>query len=176
MTGNDETLLAKVRKLRDHGRSSKYEHEMIGYGERLDALQAAVLGAKLPHLEAWTEARRAHAQSYNELLAGCDLDTPYERPEGRHVYHLYVVRTPRRDELAAHLKAQGIATGIHYPVPLHRQPAYLKEGYGEVRLPVTEQAAAEVLSLPIYPEMSAAQIAQVAEAVIGFGHATRAVG
>ncbi len=176
VTGNDETLLAKVRKLRDHGRSSKYEHEMIGYGERLDALQAAVLGAKLPHLEAWTEARRAHAQSYNELLAGCDLDTPYERPEGRHVYHLYVVRTPRRDELAAHLKAQGIATGIHYPVPLHRQPAYLKEGYGEVRLPVTEQAAAEVLSLPIYPEMSAAQIAQVAEAVIGFGHATRAVG
>jgi dTDP-4-amino-4,6-dideoxygalactose transaminase len=165
VTGNDEALLAKVRKLRDHGRTSKYEHDEIGFGERLDALQAAVLGAKLPHLEGWIEARRAHARLYNELLADCDVVTPYESPEVRHVYHLYVIRTPRRDMMLAHLKSQGIAAGVHYPIPLHWQPAYLKQGYGDVSLPITERVASEVVSLPMYPELSDEQIAYVVQAV-----------
>lgn len=165
VTGNNEELLARVRKLRDHGRTSKYEHDEIGFGERLDGLQAAILAAKLPHLEDWTEARRSHARLYNELLAGCDAVTPYELEDARHVYHLYVIRTPHRDKVLAHLKSKGIDAGIHYPVPLHRQPAYLKQGYGDVSLPVTEQVVPEVLSLPMYPELTYEQIAYVAEAV-----------
>lgn len=168
VTGNDETLLAKVRCLRNHGRTSKYEHQEVGWGERLDALHAAILGAKLPHLEAWTEARRAHAQRYAELLADCDVVTPYEAPCVRHVYHLYVIRTSRRDDLLAHLRAKGIGAGVHYPIPLHRQPAYLREGYGDVHLPITEQAADEVLSLPMCPELTEDQITYVAEAVKEF--------
>jgi dTDP-4-amino-4,6-dideoxygalactose transaminase len=165
VTSNDAELLDKVRKLRDHGRTTKYEHDEIGFGERIDALQAAILAAKLPHLEDWTEARRAHARLYDELLADCDVVTPFESPEVRHVYHLYVVRARRRDELLARLKEKGIGAGIHYPLPLHRQPAYLKQGYGDLSLPVTEQVAAEVLSLPMYPELTREQIEYVAEAV-----------
>ncbi len=165
VTSNDESLLATVRLLRDHGRTTKYEHQEIGYGGRLDALQAAVLNAKLPHLDDWTEARRSHARAYSEMLAGSDLVTPYESPNGRHVYHLYVIRSPKRDRLLEHLKAKGIQAGIHYPIPLHRQPAYLKQGYDKVSLPVTEQAAGEVLSLPMYPELTSEQLVRVAEAV-----------
>lgn len=165
VTGNDEALLTKVRKLRDHGRMTKYEHDEIGFGERIDALHAAILSAKLPHLEAWTEARRSHARLYNEMLAGSDLVTPVESPEVRHVYHLYVIRTERRGAILDHLKQKGIGAGIHYPIPLHRQPAYLKQGYGDVSLPITEQAAQEIVSLPMYPELTAEQLTYVAEAV-----------
>jgi dTDP-4-amino-4,6-dideoxygalactose transaminase len=165
VTGNDEALLAKVRKLRDHGRTTKYEHDEIGFGDRIDALQAAILAAKLPHLDEWTEARRAHARQYDELLAGVDVIRPYEAPNVRHVYHLYVIRVPRRDEMLEHLKSQGVGAGIHYPVPVHRQPAYLKEGYGDVSLPVTEQVASEIVSLPMYPELTREQIEYVAQAV-----------
>ena len=165
VTGNDETLLARVRKLRDHGRTSKYEHDELGFGQRIDALQAAILGAKLPHLEAWTEARRSHARLYNELLSGAGVETPFEAENVRHVYHLYVVRTTRRDHLLAQLKAKGIDAGIHYPIPVHRQPVYLKLGYGDVSLPITEKTAAEILSLPMYPELRREQIEYVAQAV-----------
>lgn len=165
VTGNDEALLAKVRKLRDHGRTTKYEHDEIGFGDRIDALQAAILGAKLPHLNEWTEARRAHARQYNQLLAGAEVITPYEAPNVRHVYHLYVIRVARRDEMLEHLKSQGVGPGIHYPVPVHRQPAYLKQGYGNTSLPVTDQIASEVLSLPMYPELTCEQIDYVARAV-----------
>jgi dTDP-4-amino-4,6-dideoxygalactose transaminase len=165
VTGNDETLLAKVRKLRDHGRTSKYEHDELGFGQRIDALQAAILGAKLPHLEAWTEARRSHARLYNELLSDAGVETPFESENVRHVYHLYVVRTSRRDHLLQQLKAKGIDAGIHYPIPVHRQPVYLKLGYGDVSLPITEQAAGEILSLPMYPELQPDQIKYVAQAV-----------
>jgi len=168
VTSNDETLLEKVRKLRDHGATTKYEHDEIGWCERLDALQAAVLAVKLPHLEQWTEARRSHARLYNELLAGYEVVTPYELPEARHVYHLYVIRTGRRDDLVAFLKGKGVEAGIHYPIPLHRQPAYVKQGYSDVRLPMSEQAAAEVLSLPMYPELTEAQIGYVTDAVKEF--------
>jgi dTDP-4-amino-4,6-dideoxygalactose transaminase len=168
VTGNDDELLARVRRLRNHGRTRKYEHIELGWGQRLDALQAAILAAKLLHLEAWTEARRAHARRYTELLADCDVVTPYEAPSVRHVYHLYVIRTPRRDDLLAHLRAKGIGAGIHYPIPLHRQPAYLEDGYGHLRLPVAEQVAAHVLSLPMYAELLDDQIAYVAEEVKEF--------
>jgi dTDP-4-amino-4,6-dideoxygalactose transaminase len=165
VTGNDEAMLAKVRKLRDHGRTTKYEHDEIGFGDRIDALQAAILAAKLPYLNEWTDARRAHARRYDELLADPDVIRPYEAPNVRHVYHLYVIRVPRRDEMLEHLKSQGVDAGIHYPVPVHRQPAYLKEGYGHISLPVTEQVAGEVVSLPLYPELSSEQIEYVARAV-----------
>lgn len=165
VTGNDESLLARVRMLRDHGRTTKYEHEEIGYPERLDALQAAILGAKLPHLEQWTEARREHARLYNELLSGGSITTPFQSPNVRHVYHLYVIRTANRDRMLEHLQSKGIGAGIHYPIPLHRQPAYLKQGYGDARLPITEQVASEVISLPMYPELRREQIEYVTEAV-----------
>ena len=169
VTGNnDENLLTKVRKLRDHGRSSKYEHEEVGFGERLDALQAAVLSVKLSYLDEWIEARRRNARLYNELLRDADVVTPEEVPNVRHAYHLYVVRTPRRDALLARLKACGIGAGIHYPLPLHRQPAYLKLGYADVVLPETERAAAEVLSLPMYPELTEEQIGYVTEQIREF--------
>lgn len=165
VTGNDETLLARVRKLRDHGRTTKYEHDEIGFGERIDALQASILAAKLPHLESWTNARRDHARLYNELLADSDVIIPFESPNVRHVYHLYVIRRPGRDALLEHLKSKGIGAGVHYPIPLHRQPAYLKQGYGNVNLPITEQIAGEVVSLPMYPELTREQIEYVAQAV-----------
>jgi len=156
VTGNDPELLAHVRKLRDHGRTSKYEHDEIGYGERLDALQAAVLGAKLAHLADWTVARRRHARRYSELLAGADVITPSEDPLDEHVFHLYVVRSERRDALHRHLVDAGVGAGIHYPVPLHRQLAY--RDLPAVSLPATELAASQVLSLPMFPELSNDQI------------------
>jgi dTDP-4-amino-4,6-dideoxygalactose transaminase len=165
VTGTDLALLKRVRLLRDHGRTSKYEHEEIGFGERIDALQAAVLHAKLPHLEAWTEARRAHARRYDDLLADVDVVTPFEAPGVRHVYHLYVIRTARRDDVCARLQARGIGAGVHYPLPVHRQPAYLRQGYGTLSLPVTEQAAREVLSLPLYPELEEEQMQTVVRAL-----------
>jgi dTDP-4-amino-4,6-dideoxygalactose transaminase len=154
VTGDDTALLDRVRKLRDHGRRSKYEHDEVGFGERLDALQAAILGAKLPHLEAWTEARRAHAGQYDKLLADCDVATPYASPNVRHVYHIYAVRSPRRDALLKHLNEAGIGAA-----------SYVKLGYGEVSLPVTEEVAGEILSLPMYPELAEEQVAHVVQAV-----------
>jgi dTDP-4-amino-4,6-dideoxygalactose transaminase len=168
VTGNDPDLLAHIRLLRDHGRTTKYEHVEIGFAERIDALQAAILAAKLPHLEGWTEARRAHARRYDEKLAGSAVTTPREAPGVRHVYHWYVVRSRDRDRLLSHLKERGIGAGIHYPIPLHRQPAYMALGYGDVSLPHTERAAAEVLSLPIYPELTAEQLDWVVASVREF--------
>jgi dTDP-4-amino-4,6-dideoxygalactose transaminase len=168
VTGSDPALIERVRKLRDHGRTSKYEHDMVGYGERLDALQAAILGVKLRHIEAWTAARRRGAARFGELLHHVPVKLPPEVAGSRSAFHLYVIRLPRRDALAVHLKGLGIATGIHYPIPLHRQPAYLAQGYGDVHLPETERAAAEVLSLPLYPELTEEMIARVASGVAGF--------
>ncbi len=168
VTGNDPAVLERIRRLRDHGRTTKYEHLEVGFAERIDALQAAILAAKLPHLEAWTEARRRHAERYAELLSSADVVVPTARDGVRHVYHLFVLRSSRRDALLGALKSAGIMAGIHYPIPLHRQPAYLAKGYGEVSLPHTERAAAEVLSLPMYPELSEEALAYVAAAVAEF--------
>jgi dTDP-4-amino-4,6-dideoxygalactose transaminase len=163
VTSNDPELLARVRKLRDHGRTSKYEHDEIGYGERIDALQAAILGVKLRHLAEWTSARRRHARRYAELLAEANVITPTEDAMDEHVFHLYVVRSERRDELLANLVAVGVGAGIHYPVPLHRQRAF--KHLQAVNLPHTERAAREVLSLPMYPELSDDQLEFVADQV-----------
>ena len=168
VTSNDPQLLDRIRRLRDHGRTTKYEHVEIGFAERIDALQAAILGAKLPHLEAWTEARRHHAERYDELLSGADVVIPAVHEDMRHVYHLYVVRSERRDSLLEHLKSAGVMAGVHYPIPLHRQPAYVALGYGPVSLPHTERAAAQVLSLPIYPELPDNALRYVAETVRAF--------
>ena len=167
VTGNDAALLGRVRKLRDHGRTTKYEHDEVGFGERMDALQAAILGVKLRHLEPWTECRRAHARVYNALLRDERLVLPQEASDIRHVYHLYVVRTQQRDDMLAHLKSNNISAGIHYPIPVHLQPAYVKRGYRD-SLPVTEKAAGEIVSLPMYPELKREQLEHVAATVMEF--------
>lgn len=165
---NDAELAERVRMLRDHGRLSKYEHQLLGFGERLDALQAAILGAKLPYLEDWIERRRALAARYNELLADSGLVLPHELPDRRAVYHLYVVRSAHRDALLEHLKARGIGAGIHYPIPLHLQPSLCYLGYRAGDFPQAEQASREVLSLPLYPEMTDEQVRYVAQAILSF--------
>jgi dTDP-4-amino-4,6-dideoxygalactose transaminase len=166
VTTDDEALAGRLRKLRDHGRVSKYVHDELGYGHRLDALQAAILGAKLPHLDAANAARRRLAARYNKLLANADLILPFV-PEGvAPVWHLYVVRTPRRDDVLASLKTQGIEAGIHYPLPLHLQPAYRSLGLGPGSFPVAEAVALQVLSLPLFPEMMDEQQEQVAAALV----------
>jgi dTDP-4-amino-4,6-dideoxygalactose transaminase len=166
VTSEDDDLLARVRKLRDHGRTSKYEHDEIGYGERIDALQAAILAAKLPHLTEWTNARQRHARLYTELLAGTNVTTPSEDPLDEHVFHLYVIRSKRRDELLARLQASGVGAGIHYPIPLHRQAAF--RDLAPVILPHSDAAATEILSLPLFPELRDEQIEFVAEQVWQF--------
>jgi dTDP-4-amino-4,6-dideoxygalactose transaminase len=168
VSGRDLAALARVRSLRDHGRSSKYRHETVGFGERLDAVQAAVLRVKLRHLDGWTAARRSHAARYRQLLAGLPIQLPQEAAGVQHVYHLYVIRTERRDPLLASLKARGIEAGVHYPLPVHLQPAFQYLGGLKGQLPETERAAAEVLSLPLYPELEDAQLRHVTETIREF--------
>ncbi|HSN73914.1 MAG TPA: DegT/DnrJ/EryC1/StrS family aminotransferase [Anaerolineae bacterium] len=165
VTTDDAVLAARLRKLRDHGRSSKYLHDELGYAHRLDALQAAILAAKLPHLDAANAARRRLAARYRELLADSDLVLPFVPDGVTPVWHLYVIRTLRRDDLLASLKAQGIEAGIHYPLPLHLQPAYRSLGLGPGSFPVAEDAARQVLSLPLFPEMTEKQQKRVAAAL-----------
>jgi dTDP-4-amino-4,6-dideoxygalactose transaminase len=165
---DDAAIAQRVHLLRDHGRESKYEHLEIGYGERLDALQAAILRAKLPHLEDWTEAKRRHAYRYNELLADCRVTVPQELPGVRHVYHQYVIRVPARDELLEALKRKGIGAGVHYPLALHQQPALRYLGYQEGDFPAAEQASREVLSLPIFPELTPEQQEWVVASIQAF--------
>lgn len=156
-----------VRMLRDWGAEKKYEHVLKGYNFRLEGMQGAVLRVKLPHLERWTEARRAAARHYDALFAGTDVAAPWTAPDVRHVHHLYVVRTPRRAAWQDALTAQGIQTGIHYPTPVHLLPAFADLGYRKGQFPHAERAASEVLSLPMFPELTAAQREEVAQAVIG---------
>lgn len=165
---NNAELAERVRMLRDHGRRSKYEHEILGYGERLDALQAAILAAKLPHLETWTERRRALARRYHQLLVGAPVELPEEMPGTRMVYHIYAIRTSHRDALLQHLNAQGIGAGIHYPIPLHLQPSLRYLGYQPGDFPEAERASQEVLSLPLYPEMTDEQQDMIVEAIRQF--------
>jgi dTDP-4-amino-4,6-dideoxygalactose transaminase len=171
VTTHRAELAEIVRKLRNHGRQSKYLHEVVGYGHRLDTLQAAILRAKLPYLTAWTEARRRLARRYTEKLADTGLVLPAVAPDANPVWHLYVVCTPAREELLAELNEAGIGAGVHYPVPLHLQPAYRHLGVEEGALPVTERVAQTCLSLPLYPEMNDAQQDRVIEVVAAFAEA-----
>jgi dTDP-4-amino-4,6-dideoxygalactose transaminase len=150
---NDASLAGKVSVLRNYGQSEKYHHVQVGYNRRLDTLQAAVLRVKLRHLDEWNAARREHARRYDTLLAGTTLGLPDAAAYAEHVYHLYIVRTPERDRLRSVLHDHGVATGIHYPVPIHLQQAYQQLGYAPGSFPVTEQQALEMVSLPMYPEL-----------------------
>ena len=156
---------ARARMLRDHGRREKYTHQVVGYGYRLDALQAAILGAKLPHLDAWNARRRAIADQYTELFTNTEIVTPFVPAHITPVDHIYCIRHKNRAGLQTHLKARGIETGIHYPVPLHLQPVYADLGYRVGDFPQTEQAANEILSLPMYPELTDVQIETIVSAV-----------
>jgi dTDP-4-amino-4,6-dideoxygalactose transaminase len=151
-----------IRMLRDWGAEKKYQHVLKGYNYRMEGIQGAVLRVKLRHLEAWTEARRAAAARYDELLAGSRFATPRAMPGTRHVYHVYAVRSTRRGELQAALQARDIQTGIHYPIPVHLLPAYSDLGYKAGQFPHSERAANEVLSLPLYAEIPDAHIKAVA--------------
>jgi dTDP-4-amino-4,6-dideoxygalactose transaminase len=152
-----------MRQLRDHGQETRYHHSLIGYNYRLPAIQAAVLRVKLRHLDEWNARRREVAKQYDQLLAGVDVELPSESAGVTSAYHLYVVRSRNRDGLAAHLAEAGIATGVHYPVPVHRQPPYA--AYSREALPVTDAAAAEVLSLPLHAQLRPDEAKYVSEQV-----------
>jgi dTDP-4-amino-4,6-dideoxygalactose transaminase len=168
VTTNDATLAKKVRMLRDHGQAHKYCHEIEGYNGRLDALQAGILQTKLKFLPDWNRKRRENAHRYNELFGSQSelVSTPYESPRSRAVYHLYVIRSRHRDQLQRHLAQAEIAAQIHYPTPLHLQKAYAGFGYESGDFPVTERIASEILSLPMYPHLEAAQQKRVAQAAL----------
>jgi dTDP-4-amino-4,6-dideoxygalactose transaminase len=169
VTTDDEELARKVRMLRDHGSPQRYHHEMVGVNGRLDEIQAAVLRAKLPYLEGWNAQRRAHAAHYAELLSDLqEVALPEVADYAEHVYHQYAVRVPHRDELREYLTRQGIGTGVHYPIPCHLQPALQSLGYRRGDLPVTERIADEILSLPMYPELTAEQRLCVVNAIRAF--------
>ncbi|MCA9961474.1 MAG: DegT/DnrJ/EryC1/StrS family aminotransferase, partial [Anaerolineales bacterium] len=167
VTRHDE-VAERLLALRQYGWKQRYISETTGYNSRLDELQAALLRVKLAYLDGMNAARRRLANQYAQALAALPLTLPAERPFARHVYHLYVIQTEQRDALRTHLQAQGIGTAIHYPQPVHHQPAYDHLGYGANSLPITENCAARILSLPMYPTMPEAHVAQVANAIKAF--------
>lgn len=165
VTSSDDQA-GTIRMLRDWGQEQRYHHLLKGFNYRMDAIQGAILRVKLRHLEVWTEARRAHARRYSSLLAGsADLMTPVEAADRRHVYHVYAIRSRDRDGLQRALSAEGIQSGLHYPIPVHLQKAHADLGYQAGDFPISEAAAREVLSLPIYPEMPAWHLDQVVAAL-----------
>ena len=169
MVTQDEEIAGRLRRLRVHGGMKTYYHDEVGYNSRLDALQAVVLLAKLPHLEAWSAGRRRNAEYYNSAFAGSsDVCTPVIDPANVSIYNQYTIRVSRRDDLQAHLKAKGIGNSVYYPLPLHLQPCFEYLGYSEGAFPESEKAAKEVISLPIYPELTTAQLDEVIEAVREF--------
>ncbi len=169
MVTQDGTLAERLRRLRLHGGSREYFHDEVGYNSRLDTLQAAVLLAKLPHLLEWSAARARNAARYDEAFAGHPaICPPHTDPAHEHIYNQYTLRVERRNELQAHLRARGIGNSIYYPLPLHRQPCFADLGYAEGSLPAAEAAAAQVISLPVYPELTEAQQRAVIDAVLGY--------
>jgi len=169
VTTNDATLADKIKMLRDHGQAKKYYHDVEGYNGRLDAIQAGLLNAKLAHLAKWNAQRRERAETYNLLLTkNVAVSVPYEPSWSRAVYHLYVIRTNDREAMMNHLKKAGIGTGIHYPIPLHLQKAYAALNYYPGDFPVAEQAAAEIVSLPMFPQLTSDQQARVAQEIDAF--------
>lgn len=165
---NDDALAGQMRMLRAHGWKKKYYSEMVGYNSRLDALQAAILQAKFPHVDAWNEKRRELSKRYNEHLAPLGITTPVEREWAKHVYHLYIIRHEKRNALQAFLKEKGIASEVYYPIPPHLADPCRKFGYKEGDFPHAEKAARETLALPLYPELTLAQQDEVIAAVKDF--------
>lgn len=169
VTTNDEQVATTIKMLREHGQATKYYHDLEGYNGRLDAVQAAILRVKLRHLDNWNAQRRTAASRYTEQLSSMPgVIVPFEPAHSRSVYHLYVIRNGTRDALAAHLRSQNVASGLHYPLPLHLQKCYRALGYAKGALPVTEQVAAEILSLPMFPGLKEAQQVRVANAIQAF--------
>lgn len=171
---NDEEIYMRARALRDHGQLQRYHHDVIGYNYRMDAFQGAVLRVKLAYLDDWVEARRRHAALYSELLAGSEVITPFEPDYARSIYHLYVIRTRQRDALQRRLAEVDIVTGLHYPVPCHLQKAYAQLRHRRGDFPVAERCAQQVLSLPMFAELTNAQIETVARVVKEFTSASPA--
>jgi dTDP-4-amino-4,6-dideoxygalactose transaminase len=166
---NDAELARRLRRLRNYGQEEKYQHQEKGLNARLDTLQAAVLNVKLRHLAEWNAARNAHARHYRQVLAGTgDIHFQTTAPFSTHVYHLLIIETNRRDALQRHLAGAGIQTGIHYPIPIHLQPAYSELGYRQGDFPHAEGLASRMLSLPMYPELTETQIERVTDAIKGF--------
>lgn len=168
LTAHRDDLADRVRMLRVHGSREKYRHEVIGFNSRLDSVQAAVLGVKLDHLDAWAAARAAHARVYTEAFAGLDgIITPVDAGHGKHVWNQYTLRVRRgsRDGLRAHLTEKGIGTDVYYPIPLHLQACFADLGYREGSLPVSESTTREAMSIPVYPELSADQQGYVIETI-----------
>jgi dTDP-4-amino-4,6-dideoxygalactose transaminase len=171
LTTNDDGLAQRLRRLRTHGGANEYEHSEVGINSRLDELQAAVLNVKFPHLDKWSDERARKALVYDELLDDIpfELITPSIRDDARHIYHQYVIRVlQHRDSLMEHLKAHGVGTKVYYPIPLHRQDCFAYLGYKEGEFPESERAARETLALPVYPELTQAQQAYVAETIANF--------
>jgi len=163
---DDPAIAQKVRQLRDWGATRKYHHELKGFNYRLEGMQGAVLRVKLRHLAAWNESRRKHAHHYLRRLARAGIGLP-AAPEGsRHVYHVFAIRVPNRDALQEKLRLAGISTNIHYPIPVHLQPAFADLGYHAGDFPVSEQLGKEFLSLPMYPELTTQQVDQVCDALL----------
>jgi dTDP-4-amino-4,6-dideoxygalactose transaminase len=173
---NNPEFVRTIRMLRDWGAEKKYLHVLKGFNYRMEGIQGAILRVKLRYLEGWTEARGAHAAQYGKLLAGSGVDTPQAMPWARHVYHVYAVRSKQRESLQQALQARDVQTGIHYPIPVHLLPAYAELGHRKGDFPHSEQAAEEVLSLPMFPEMTPAQIETVVEAVHSSASALAAPG
>jgi dTDP-4-amino-4,6-dideoxygalactose transaminase len=168
---SDEAIDHKLRMLRNYGQPKKYHHDVIGYNRRLDALQAALLRVKLPYLDSWNTARRTHADLYSHLLADSAAVVPAVPDHVEPVWHLYVIRVEDRDGLQSFLSERGISTGIHYPIPIHLQPAYASLGYAEGDFPITERFAKQILSLPMYPDLEPDMIKYVVEQIQRFsGH------
>ncbi|HWW02240.1 MAG TPA: DegT/DnrJ/EryC1/StrS family aminotransferase [Candidatus Acidoferrum sp.] len=165
---NDANMAARARSLREHGSSQRYYHDEIGFNYRMEGIQGAVLGVKLKHLDTWTRERRRVAHRYHELLAGTPLQLPREAEYAQSAWHLYVVRHPRRDELKKHLEANHVGCALHYPLSLHLQKAYAHLGHKPGDFPIAEKAARECLSLPIYPELTDAQVQRVAGVIKEF--------
>jgi dTDP-4-amino-4,6-dideoxygalactose transaminase len=165
---NDPALAARAKSLREHGSTVRYHHDEVGYNYRLEGMQGAVLGVKLKHLEHWTRDRQRVAARYAELLAGTPLQLPAVTAGNESAWHLYTVRSARRDELKKHLDANGIGNAVHYPMPLHLQKVYANLGHRAGDFPVAEKASREVLSLPMFPELTEAQIQRVAAVVKDF--------
>lgn len=165
---NNSAYAARARSLREHGSSVRYYHDEVGFNYRMEGIQGAVLGVKLKKLDDWTAARRRVAHRYHELLADTPLQLPREATWAESVYHLYVVRHPKRDDLKKHLEANGVGCALHYPLPLHLQKCYASLGYREGSFPVSEKAARECLSLPIFPELTEAQIQRVVSVIKEF--------
>jgi dTDP-4-amino-4,6-dideoxygalactose transaminase len=169
VTTNDPAIAERIGQLRNYGQKQKYHHVRRGFNARLDSLQAAILSVKLPHLAGWNARRLAHAAVYRELLDGVgDLRVQTAAADSTHIYHLFIIETARRDELQKHLSNHGVQTGVHYPIPVHLQPAYAELGYARGAFPNAERLADTMLTLPMFPELARDQIEYVADTIRDF--------